>query len=907
MADPIGTFSGLASGIQWRDMVTQIVALESKRTVDPLTTRRASLTNASGAWLEFQTVVGKFRDAAKAMRDGTVFSAFSTSASKSPTTGRDLVSVSADSTASPASYSIEVQQLASAEKLGGAVVATATTALGVNGAFALNGKTVSLSATDTLTTLRDKVNALNSGATPSGVSASILRSGSGARLVLSSSQTGSAGVELTDDAGGALQLLGFTDATVTSNITAAGITQSNRFGSSITAFTSMLATSLGIPLPTPSKVKVGDQYISVDFAVDSLATIAARINAATGSNDAAEVITDTVGSTTYSRLQTSLSVAVDSRELVVGDTANSARTLAVLGFTKAGLGGVQQVVASTNTFTNALDQNAGGGTLLSDLKAGAQSLTLSVGDVITISGKRGDGSIVTRTVGITTGNETLQTLIDSANDATTGFGTAARSAVLSVSSGQLQLTDSTAGDSQLAMSITVAKAGAGTISLGGFSTDGGTVGRNRQISAGTDSRFRIDDQVVTRNSNAISDVVTGVTFNLLSAEVGTAVEVAIARNFDDAVSRMQSFASAYNDIRTWTDNNTGDGKRLAGNSALRSMANSISSTLLQTVAGLSGNYTLAAMAGVSRDKTGVLSVNASALTAALSSSFDDVKRLFSQSGVPSDAEVIFDGATDKTKATATPYAVVITQAPTTASIIGAAFANYTTAGTPDTLLITDASTGYTGSIALTNGDSLAKVIANLNGMFTTSKMNLVASSSGGAVKIASNDYGTAGGFTVAYTAGSADGTAQLGISAAPYIGLDVAGSIGGTAATGKGRLLTGPIGSDVEGMRLTYTGSTARAAGDIAYSVGVGGMLYNVAVGISRDLDGQAVVLATSSATQADAMSSRILDAQDRLARRQASLIAQFTAMESAMSRAQSVSASLTSAINGLFNYNKSA
>jgi flagellar hook-associated protein 2 len=898
MADPIGTFSGLASGIQWRDMVDQIIALESKRTVDPLTKRQNSLTSASSAWTEFQGVVARFRDAAQAVRDAKTFNTFSASATTSPTTNRELVTVSTDSTAAPGTYSLEVQQVATAEKLSGAVATTATTALGVTGSFAVNGRAVSVIATDTLTTLRDKVNALNAGSTATGVSASILRSSTGVRLVFSADQTGSTGIELVDDSASTLQTLGFIDTTVSSNITASGDTQTYRLSSA----TATLATLLGISLPTPSTIKVGGQVISVDLAVDSLATVAARINAASGLADAAEVVTETVGGRSYSRLQTRLAVEADA-----ADAANSAANLAALGFTKAGRGGIAQVVKSANTFTDNGNgsANAATGTLLSDLQVSGQSLGIANGDVISVTGKRGDGTSVTRTLAVGVGS-TLQDLLSSANDATSGFGAGTRTATMSVSGGQLTLTDGSTGDSQLGVSITVAKSGGGTISLGNFgSGNGGSVGRSRLISAGADARFKLDDQIITRSSNLVTDVVTGVTLNLKAAEAGTTVDVTVKRNLDDAVARMQQFASAYNDVRSWQDANVGPGKRLAGSSALKSMVNSLSSSLLTPVIGLTGSLTTSAMAGVSRDKTGVLSVNADTLKAALTSSFEDVRKLFSQAGVPSDPEVAWVGASDKTKATATGYAVTITRAATAASATGAVLATYVTAGTPDTMSITDSATGKTGSVTLTNGDSIDKVIANLNSAFTTQRMNLVASNVGGAVKILASDFGTTGGFTVAYTPGSADGTAQLGIAAGSFVGLDVAGTINGVAATGKGQQLTSATGVDTEGMQLKYTGTSARAAGTVAYSVGVGGMLYNVAADIARDLNGQAVTLSNNAGTQADAISSRITDATDRLARRRSQLIAQFIAMESAMSRAQALSSSLNSTINSLSSNSK--
>lgn len=895
MAEPLSSVSGIASGIQWRDMVDQITAMDTSRMVSPLTTRQTQLSNTAAAWTEFQGVVARFRDAAKTVRDATAFTTFTTSAARSTTTSRDLVSLSADSTASPGSYSVQVMQLASAEKLSGNVSASATTALGVAGSFAVNGLTVTVTADDTLTTVRDKVNALNSGTTPSGVSASILRSGAGARLVLTAANTGISGVELTDDDAGTLQTLGFTDATVTGNITSGGLTQSNRLSSG----TAAIAALLGVPLPTPSVITVGGQTISIDFTTDSLASIAAKINAASGIATSASVVTETVGGRSYSRLQTNLAVEAAGG----GDAAASARTLAVLGLTKAGRGSVAQVVKSVNTFTDGADANAGNATLLTSLKAAGQSLGISSGDVITLSGKRGDGTTVTQTLTVGVGT-TMADLLTSANSAVSGFGAGTRTATASLASGRLVLTDGTAGDSQLALSISVAKGSGATISLGAFNTDDGTVGRARQINAGTDAVFKVDDQAITRSTNAVSDVITGVTLNLLAAESGTTVDVSVARDASAAVNGMKAFAAAYNDIRAWADTNGATGKRLAGNSTLKSMVSTLSTSLLTSVTGISGSYSAAAEAGLVRNSSGVLSIDDTVFRAALSSNFDDVRRLFSRVGTPSDAEVVFDTATEATQATDTPYAVVITQAATAASTTGLAFGSYV-AGTDDTMTITDVASGNSGSVALANGDDVATVVAKLNNSFTANRMSLVATSSGGAIKITAAEYGTTGGFSVAYTPGSADGTAALGIAAGSYTGLDVAGTIGGLAATGSGRRLTGATDTAVEGMQLTYLGSTARAAGTVAFSIGVGGMLHVAAAAIALAGEGQAATLSSNATTSASALDFRITTAQDRVAKRRAQLIRQFIAMESAMSKAQSLSASLNSQINSLFSYNK--
>ena len=76
--------------------------------------------------------------------------------------------------ANPGTYQVEVRALAKQEKLRSDVVASSSTALGYSGTISVNGTDVAAVAGDTLASLRDKINAANSGTTPTGVTASIV-------------------------------------------------------------------------------------------------------------------------------------------------------------------------------------------------------------------------------------------------------------------------------------------------------------------------------------------------------------------------------------------------------------------------------------------------------------------------------------------------------------------------------------------------------------------------------------------------------------------------------------------------------------------------------------------------------------------------------------------------------------
>lgn len=330
--DPIASFSGLASGIQWQDMIDQIMKLEAARSVDPLKTRYGTQNARIDAWKTYEGLVSKLRSASISLRDGSSFGIYKSTAGLSPA-GRALISATASTTASPGSYRVEVIELARAEKLNGRIEASTTSALGLGGQFFINGRNVDLAATDTLSDVRDKINAVNSGSSASGVTATILSTGTDShRLILTADQTGSRGIELVDSAssGGVLQQLGITDGIVAANTspTDSSRTESQRFTSSA----NQLATMLGVsPAPAQTSIKIDGQKIDVDLANDTLIDIMNRVVAAGGS---ANLVQETVGGRTQVRLSVGGTVEADTDVGV--DAAASQRVVELLGFQRSG-------------------------------------------------------------------------------------------------------------------------------------------------------------------------------------------------------------------------------------------------------------------------------------------------------------------------------------------------------------------------------------------------------------------------------------------------------------------------------------------------------------------------------------------------------------------------------------------
>lgn len=599
--------SGIVSGVQWQDLVEQMAAADKARTVTPLQDRITAGDKRKTAWNELSGLVTKLQDAANVLKLGSAFTDYAASVSPSGQTSRTLLSTSATSAARAGSYRVEVVSLARAEKLSGAVVADSTAALGLAGAFTVAGQAVSVEATDSLEAVRDKINALNTGATPTKVSASVLSSAAGQkRLVISADAAGSAGSGLADGAEGVLKDLGFMDS------------RSRAVPSSGLA----VAAALGVTSPPPSTIKVGGRTISVDLSVDSISTIVAKIRAAGGQ---AEVQVETVGGVPSYRISTGGSVAATS-------DPNSAATITALGFAAGSQGNVQQVVASGLAFQDADGSPASDTTRLIDLKSNGQSLGVNVGDTLTFSGQRGDGSTV-NVAFVVGGADTMSTLLAKLNDATTGFGAGSRGATASIDpDGKLRLNDTTGGDSRLrlAMSVSPAAGGAATSLLGTFSTE--TVGRARTMTSGSDAQVRVDGVLITRNSNTISDALDGVTLNLLQAEPGSEVDLTVTRNLDSSMTAIKNFAKAYNDIVSFEAGQQLAGQPLQYESTLRRVLGTFTQAL-RTVVPDGGAYDRGTRAGFTLTRSGSLELDETKLKGLLGTNLANVQALFGASGI----------------------------------------------------------------------------------------------------------------------------------------------------------------------------------------------------------------------------------------------------------------------------------
>lgn len=593
-------FGGLSSGVQWNDIVDATVNAMKARTVTPITDRITLRDKQKAAWTTLQGLVDTFNRATFKIRNSG-FGGMTATVPTSLTTGRSLFTATAGTNADTGRYRVEVLQTADTAKLAGGSVADTTAARNLSGSFTVNGTAIAVDAADSLAGIRDKINQANAGVTATIVS----EGGTAGRLVLTSTTSGSAGIQLTDGAEGLGRELGFLDSRT----------------KPVSSATVAAAAAMGLAVfPQPASIRVGNITITADLATESLANIAAKINAAGGS---ASVQSESFGGETRYRLVTDGVVSADP-----GDPG-SQDVIDALGFAAGTYGLVPQAVQSS-VFTDGVNGPANAATSLTALAVDGVSPGLAVGDAINIRGTRGDGTAVTYGLVVQPG-DTVQTLLDRINDTTNGFGAGAQTATAALTAdGRIRLTDDTGGASRLSLSLTITRADGTTGSLGPTTT--AVAGRSRELQQGRDAIVRVDGEQFVRSTNVLADVITGVTLNLQQAEVGTQLDLDVARDQTSAVAAAKGLVDGYNAIVSFIDEQRKIDSPLYGNSSLRNTMRSITAAL-QTEVAANGTYTRSVKAGMALDRDGKLTLDETVFRKALDEKPRELEALFGRTGV----------------------------------------------------------------------------------------------------------------------------------------------------------------------------------------------------------------------------------------------------------------------------------
>jgi len=174
----------------------------------------------------------------------------------------------------------------------------------------------------------------------------------------------------------------------------------------------------------------------------------------------------------------------------------------------------------------------------------------------------------------------------------------------------------------------------------------------------------VDGIAVVKASNSITDVIEGVTLNLLTTSNSLSVNLGVATNQDKIKESVTAFVDGYNKLsdtlRSLTKyDETGKASgALLGDATARSVINQIKSVMTKTI-GTGGTINSLSQIGVSFQRDGKLALDATKLATAVTSNFSDISTLFATSAKATDPLIAYSSSTSKTQAGT--YAVTVSQ------------------------------------------------------------------------------------------------------------------------------------------------------------------------------------------------------------------------------------------------------
>lgn len=163
------------------------------------------------------------------------------------------------------------------------------------------------------------------------------------------------------------------------------------------------------------------------------------------------------------------------------------------------------------------------------------------------------------------------------------------------------------------------------------------------LQAAQSAEFTLDGIAMTRDTNDISDVLTGVTFNLLQATPdGTSLNISIETDTSQIQSALETFVTNYNAFRdeviaqqaAGTDGTASSSAVLFGDGTMRNIMDALQNSLNSTVRGL----TMADL-GLSFNENNELELDTSTLSDVLSTNLSGVTKLLSAQTTTSSSQL----------------------------------------------------------------------------------------------------------------------------------------------------------------------------------------------------------------------------------------------------------------------------
>ena len=357
--------TGIGSGLDINSIVSSLTTASGAAETNALNRRQTALTAQVSAFGTFNSALSTLQAALTTLQDPAKLAGRTATLADT-----SVATATATSSAIAGQYSLQVQNLATAASLSSNPVLNANSTIGTGSlTIALGGTSTTIAIDSTNNTLAGIVAAINGSTNNPGVSASILTTAAGARLLLSGSVTGAASaITVTQSGGdGGLAALVYdpangnthltqTQAAQDANFTVNGyaaISASNLVSSVISGVTFNLLKTTAVN--TPTTLTIGSDTVGAQTSISTFVTalngLLTSIHSLTGYNAATQTAGPLIGDQTLLSFQNKLSKILGQ---VNANIASGSRSL-----TDLGIGANPQGTYSTNATTlgNALSAN----------------------------------------------------------------------------------------------------------------------------------------------------------------------------------------------------------------------------------------------------------------------------------------------------------------------------------------------------------------------------------------------------------------------------------------------------------------------------------------------------------------------------------------------------------------------
>lgn len=847
---------GIGSGLDVNGIVSKLMSVESIP-LTQLNNQQSSYQSQISAYGQLSGALSTFQNSLTSLINPATFSALASTQSNS-----SVLTSTASTTAAAGAYNVTVNQLATAQSLASAGIASQTNSIGTGASTTINFQFGTISSALTGSSLAQSVatSGISSGSlsingTTIATSASTNSAKAlAAQINLLKSTTGVTATAQTTDTG----VLSYSDVTTGAG-DAYSLTVGNTTIANLGANASFTAADLDTALQSTGAGSIGAQ-LTADGVSFTGSAVGGNLHftKADGSN--------------ISITQTLTNASTTATGGFTGLTSGTPATY-LSGVSLSGSGAIN--IAGTSPTT-------AGFTAGSNLNSGAYSGASFTQDPNQTSG----------TITITSANNSLQGIRDAINAANLGV-TATIVSDGSATPYHLVLnSNKTGASSSLKISVTGDSAISGLVGYDPAGTQNLT-----QTSAAQNAGLTVNGLSITSATNSVSGAIQGVTLNLASAGTST---VSVTRDTSSVQSAISGVVNSYNTLSkaisslTAYDPTTKTGGPLIGDSAAETIQYQIRQLLTNPIKGSSGTITTLGQVGITFQDDGTLSLDSTKLSDAITNHFSDLTSLFTANGTTTDSLVKFSSSTAASKPGT--YQVNVSSLATQGGLTGTATPGLTiTAGSNDVLNVN--LDGLSGSITIpagtyTNTTLAAQLQSSINSNTTFSgggSAVTVTVDSGNHIVVTSNRYGSASKMTV--TGDAAAGI--FGATPSATTGTDIVGTIGGVNAAGSGQYLTGATGSASEGLKLQITGGSTGARGTVNFAQGYAYQLNNT---LSSYLGSSGIIAARTNGVNSEIkdIGKRITDFNSRLADTQKRYLAQFTALDTTIATLQSTQSFLT-------------